>query len=89
MSAKILVVDDEWDFAEFLSFNLTAHGFKVMTASNGLDALAKARCFQPELILLDLMMEGMDGYSVCEVLRRNPATQSAFIIIITAIMKHE
>jgi DNA-binding response OmpR family regulator len=84
MSAKILVVDDEWDFAEFLSFNLTAHGFKVVAASNGLDALAKARRFLPELVVLDLMMEGMDGYSVCEVLRRHPSTTTSAIIIITA-----
>ena len=84
VSAKILVVDDEWDFAEFLSFNLTAHGFKVMAASNGLDALTKARRFHPELVVLDLMMEGMDGYSVCEVLRRHPSTTTVSIIIVTA-----
>ncbi len=84
MSAKILVVDDEWDFTELLSFNLTVHGFKVMTASNGLDAFVVARRFLPEIMVLDLMMEGMDGYTVCEVLRRQPWAKASSIIVVTA-----
>jgi DNA-binding response OmpR family regulator len=84
MSAKILVVDDEWDFVQFISFNLTAHGFKVMAASNGLDALCKARRFFPDLVVLDLMMEGIDGYSVCEILRRQASTKNSSIIVVTA-----
>ena len=84
MSAKILVVDDEWDFVQFISFNLTAHGFKVMATSNGLDALCKARRFFPDLVLLDLMMEGIDGYSVCEIMRRQSSMNTSAIIVVTA-----
>jgi len=84
MSAKILVVDDEWDFVQFISFNLTVHGFKVMAASNGLDALCKSRRFLPDLVVLDLMMEGIDGYSVCEIMRRQSSTNTSAIIIVTA-----
>ncbi len=85
MSAKILVVDDEADFVELISFNLKQEGYEVITANTGLDGLFKARCFLPDLIVLDLMMEGIDGYSVCEILRRQLSTKTMPIIIVTAI----
>ena len=84
MGAKILVVDDEQDFIEFVSFNLRRHGYEVLTAGNGLDALFQARQALPDLIVLDLMMEGIDGYSVCEILRRQPSTRTMPIIMLTA-----
>jgi len=85
MSAKILVVDDEEDMLELVSFNLRLHGYEVELASTGLDALTKARKFQPDLMILDLMLDGMDGYSICEILRAQPATATLPIIMLTAL----
>lgn len=83
-SARILVVDDEADFVELITFNLREHGYEVITASNGLDALFKARRFLPDLIVLDLMMEGVDGYSACEILRCQPSTKDIPVVMVTA-----
>jgi len=85
MSAKILVVDDEPDVIELLAYNLTKRGYTVLTAVNGLEALNKARRELPDLILLDLMLEGIDGFSVCEILRHQPSTATVPVIMITAL----
>src|SRR5690242_19580680 len=85
MSTRILVVDDEQDMVELLSYNLRSSGFEVLAASNGLEALNKARRDLPDLILLDLMLDGLDGYSVCEILRRQPSTARVPVIMITAL----
>ena len=85
MSAKILVVDDEEDMVQLVSYNLRVNGYEVMSANTGLDALAKARKSLPNLIILDLMLEGMDGYSICEILRSQPATADLPIIMLTAL----
>jgi len=82
---KILVVEDDPDLVELLSFNLRGCGFTVSTASDGLDALKKARTILPDLILLDLMLPELDGFGVCEILRREPATASIPIIMVTAM----
>src|SRR5262245_12016638 len=84
MRGKILVVDDEPDVVELISFNLRASGYEVLDAYNGLESLLKARRFQPDLVVLDVMMEGMDGLSVCEILRTQPSTKSIPVIIVTA-----
>jgi DNA-binding response OmpR family regulator len=85
MSAKILVVDDEEDMVQLVSYNLRVNGYEVLSANTGLDALAKARKSLPNLIILDLMLEGMDGYSICEILRSQPATADLPIIMLTAL----
>ena len=85
MRKKILVVEDDPDLVELLSFNLRGCGFTVSTASDGLDALKKARTILPDLILLDLMLPELDGFGVCEILRREPATASIPIIMVTAM----
>ena len=85
MSAKILVVDDEHDMLEMLSYNLKEEGYEVLTADNGLEALNKARRFLPDLIVLDLMLDGIDGYSICEILRCQPSTANMPVIIVTAL----
>jgi DNA-binding response OmpR family regulator len=82
---KILVVEDDPDLVELLSFNLRACGFVVSTADNGVDGLKKARSIIPDLILLDLMLPQLDGFGVCEVLRRDPATTAVPIIMVTAM----
>lgn len=84
MRPKILVVDDEPDVVELITFNLRTRGYETVTASNGLEALIKARKFQPDLVVLDVMMDGLDGLSVCEILRTQPHTKSIPVIMVTA-----
>jgi len=85
MRKKILVVEDDLDLVELLCFSLRKAGFSVGTANDGIEALKKARSLSPDLILLDLMLPELDGLAVCEILRRDPATASVPIIILTAI----
>ncbi len=79
------MVEDDPDLVELLSFNLRGCGFTVITAGDGLDALKKARSIVPDLILLDLMLPELDGFGVCEILRREPETARIPIIMVTAI----
>lgn len=82
--AKILVVDDEKDVVELLKFLLEKDGYTVITAFNGREALEVAGQTKPDLVLLDVMMPEMDGYTVQTKLLDNPATRSIPIIILTA-----
>jgi len=81
---KILLVDDEPDILEFLGYNLQKEGFDVKTAGNGKKALEVARQYQPQLILLDVMMPEMDGIETCEALRAMPEMNSTLIAFLTA-----
>lgn len=81
---KILIADDEPDIIEFICYNLNKEGFEVTTATNGLDAIKKAKEIQPHLILLDIMMPGMDGIEVCKELREIPALEETIIAFLTA-----
>jgi len=85
MPKKILVVDDDADMRDLLCFNFEHAGFIVNTAVDGDDALIKVRMLMPDLILLDVMMPDVDGFTVCEILRRDPATASIPIIMLTAL----
>jgi len=85
MQKRILVVDDDADLVEMLCFNLKKAGYAVGTAGNGVEALRKARSLSPDLILLDLMLPELDGFAVCEILRRNAATASIPVIMLTAL----
>ena len=82
--AKILVVDDEPEAVELLEFNLKQAGFDVLTATNGTEALEKARSLSPSLIVLDLMLPEVDGLEVCKMLRRDAATAALPIVMVTA-----
>lgn len=82
--AKILVVDDEPDALELVGFNLKQAGFEVTTADDGSEALKKARETLPDLILLDLMLPEVDGLEVCKALKRDVATASIPVIMLTA-----
>lgn len=84
MKPKILVVDDEPDAVELVTFNLRNAGFDVLTAADGDEALKKARAHVPNLVLLDLMLPEVDGLEVCKILRRDGATASIPIIMLTA-----
>ena len=81
---KVLLVDDEPDIIEFLGYNLKKEGFDVVTAQDGSAAMAKARADLPDLILLDVMMPGMDGMEVCQLLREDAQLKDVFIVFLTA-----
>lgn len=81
---KILIVDDEEHIRELIKFNLEKNQYKVVCAENGIDALKVAKEEMPQLILLDLMLPGMDGYDVCKEIRSNPNLSKIPIIMITA-----
>jgi DNA-binding response OmpR family regulator len=85
MRKRILVVDDDPELVELVSFNLKHAGYAIGTASNGVEAIKKARSLAPDLILLDVMMPELDGFAVCEILRRDAATASIPIVMLTAI----
>ncbi len=80
----ILLVDDEKDILEFVSYNLKKEGYRVKTASNGKDAIEIAKKEIPHLILLDVMMPGMDGIETCDVIRSLPELKGVMIAFLTA-----
>ncbi len=81
---KVLLVDDELDILEFLSYNLEKEGYEVHTARNGVEAIEVAEKQVPHLIILDVMMPEMDGIAACEELRKIPALSSTVIAFLTA-----
>ena len=80
----ILLVDDDTDILEFLSYNLRKEGYRVLTADNGKQAVEIALQEKPQLILLDVMMPGMDGVETCNQLRENSELQQVIIAFLTA-----
>lgn len=81
---NILLVDDEPDVLEFLSYNLGKEGYKVSKAKNGREALEQVRQLHPQLILLDVMMPGMDGIETCRAIRSMPQYNDTIIVFLTA-----
>jgi Response regulators consisting of a CheY-like receiver domain and a winged-helix DNA-binding domain len=81
---KILVVDDEAVLQEMIAYNLEQAGYQVITASDGLSAIEIARRERPDLIVLDIMLPGIDGLEACRRLRREPASATTPIIMLTA-----
>src|SRR5690606_21684050 len=81
---KILLVDDEPDILEIVGYNLSSEGYQVLTAKNGIDAIAKAKKELPHLIILDVMMPEMDGIEACEKIRKLPELNNAIITFLTA-----
>lgn len=82
--SKILLVDDEPDILEFLSYNLRKEGFNVKCCSNGNDAIETAREMQPGLIVLDIMMPGKDGFETCREIRSDQSLKDTVIAFLTA-----
>jgi DNA-binding response OmpR family regulator len=85
MQKRILVVEDNSEQVELLCFNLKKAGFSIGTASDGIQAIKKAQSLLPDLILLDVMLPEMDGFAVCETLRRDPRTAAIPVIMVTAV----
>lgn len=81
---KILLVDDEPDILEIVGYNLTAEGFQIFTAENGVEAIKVAKKIVPHLIILDVMMPEMDGIEACEKLRGIPDLAETIITFLTA-----
>ncbi|MFL2621858.1 MAG: response regulator transcription factor [Flavobacteriaceae bacterium] len=81
---KILLVDDEPDILEIISYNLKSNGFEVFTALNGVKALKKAKSILPDLIILDVMMPEMDGIETCEEIRKIHELNDTVITFLTA-----
>ena len=83
-STKILVVDDDPDIIEILTYNLSNEGYNVKSAVNGVEALKKAKKFIPDIILLDVMMPEMDGIEACSKLREIESLSKSMIIFLSA-----
>ncbi len=81
---KILIVEDEEEILELVSYNLGKEGYRVVCANSGENALRLAAKESPALVVLDLMLPGIDGLEVCRSLKRDPITESARIVILTA-----
>jgi two-component system, OmpR family, alkaline phosphatase synthesis response regulator PhoP len=81
---RVLVVEDQRDLASLLAHNLRHEGLDVRTVENGSDALPSVRSWQPDLVILDLMLPGMDGLVVCQAMRADPAIARTPVIMLTA-----
>lgn len=82
---KILIADDEPDILEIIAFNLRAQGYEIITAKDGNEAIEKAREHKPDLIILDVMMPGKNGFEVCRYLRMQEDFRNTIIIFLTAL----
>ncbi len=81
---KILVIEDEPDILEVIQYNLAREGYEVLTAVNGEEGLAVVSREAPDLVILDLMLPGMDGVSICRHMREDPVTRDISVIMATA-----
>lgn len=86
---RILIVDDNLQSVELLTALMQSEGYEVISASNGQEALARVATLPPDLLLLDIMMPGLDGFTVCQTLKADPATRLIPIVLITALGEEE
>jgi DNA-binding response OmpR family regulator len=84
LAATVLVADDDADILRFVEINLRLEGFQVVTARDGRDPLAKAAAVRPDLVLLDVQMPGLDGYTICARIRADASLAAVRVIIVTA-----
>src|SRR5665213_3175538 len=81
----ILIADDEPDILEILHFNLVGQGYQVIKAINGNEAVDMAKLYNPDLVILDVMMPGKTGFEVCKILRSKKEFENTIIIFLTAL----
>lgn len=81
---KILIIEDDSDISELVQYNLEREGYKVVTSANGESGFSQAMTHRPDLIILDLMLPGLDGLSVCRKLRAHPTTAEVPIVMLSA-----
>ncbi len=84
MTSKVLVVEDEPDIQEVVSYNLRKSGFEVATDDDGETALQSIEREDPDLVILDLMLPGVDGLEVCRILKQNEAAKEISVLMLTA-----
>jgi two-component system cell cycle response regulator len=84
LAATVLVADDDADILRLIELNFRLEGFEVVTARDGPDALAKAIAVRPDLVVLDVLMPGIDGYTVCARIRADASLAAVPVIIVTA-----
>ena len=84
MSKRILVIEDDPASLRLMQYILEHKGYEVLTAVNGLDGLKKARSEEPDLVILDVMLPGMDGFDICYHLRAEPQTAKLPILMLSA-----
>ena len=87
--AKILIIDDEREIVDTVSLMLKARDYSIVSALDGQDGLDKAKSEQPDLILLDILMPGMDGYAVCLKLKSSKNTKNIPVVIISGKAERE
>ena len=85
MKPKVLVVDDDVDYAQLIAYNLERQGCEAFPVHNGVQALRAARAELPDVILLDLMLPDLDGLSVCEILQAQPSTRDIPVLVVSAL----
>lgn len=84
MDKKILVIEDDPATTRLVDYSLRHHGYQVITSSNGLEGIRKAQSESPDLIILDVMLPGIDGFEICNRLRADPATAKIKILMFSA-----
>jgi DNA-binding response OmpR family regulator len=84
MPATILIVDDEPNIIVPLQFLMEQNGYRVLVAQSGEEAIESIMQYRPDLVLLDIMLPGIDGYEVCEIIRLNPEWKDTRVIFLTA-----
>ncbi len=87
MPQTILIVDDEQSIVVPLSFLMEQKGYNVITASSGEEAVDKISKFRPDLILLDIIHPGLDGFEICQIVRENPEWKDTRIILVTTMVR--
>ncbi|RFM34875.1 MULTISPECIES: response regulator transcription factor [Chitinophaga] len=85
VAGKILVVDDELDILEIISYNLKSAGYDTVTAKDGIEAIQKAKVFRPDLIMLDIMMPNKNGIDTCREIRKIPEFKDTMVLFLTAL----
>ncbi len=85
----ILIVDDDPSIRHLLEMTVSTEPYNIVVASDGEEAIELARLHQPDIVLLDVIMPKMDGYEVCEQLKRDPATEGVVVILLTAKAQRE
>jgi two-component system, OmpR family, alkaline phosphatase synthesis response regulator PhoP len=84
MNNKVLIIEDDPATSRLVDYSLRHHGYQVITATNGLEGVRKAQTEAPDLVILDVMLPGIDGYEICHRLRADPATRGLRILMFSA-----
>jgi len=84
MDKKVLIIEDDPATSRLVDYSLRHHGYEVISATNGLEGVRKARTESPDLIILDVMLPGIDGFEICHRLRSDPATAKLLILMFSA-----